>query len=270
MTISHGKNDSGPYDSVCFFIKHIPTKHEFIFFGDVEPDSVAAKPRNVTVWRAAAPKIPHALSAVFIECSYPAGRAEEALWGHLSPGHLVQELITLATEVVQARTSSERREMHRSRSRSGSSSRPRKRQKREALPSEALHGALTGLRVYVMHCKEQFCTERPISHVIGDQCRELLAPHKLGLELLTADQGMKIGALVRFYVVQVFLSFIPLGPVELSSLYSDATFCSDLKVRPVCIYYLLRSLINTPLFMTNCIPSRCSLIFSSRASRCTY
>jgi len=46
--------------------------------------------------------------------------------------------------------------------------------------------------VYIMHCKENFGTERPINHVIGDQCREMLAPHKLGLELLTADQGMKI------------------------------------------------------------------------------
>lgn len=59
---------------------------------------------------------------------------------------------------------------------------------------ENLHGALDGLKVYIMHCKETFSTERPINHVIGDQCRELLAPHKLGVELLTADQGMKIGA----------------------------------------------------------------------------
>ncbi|KAH0830277.1 cyclic-AMP phosphodiesterase [Lanmaoa asiatica] len=180
MTVSHGKNELGVYDSSCFFIKHIPTKHEFIFFGDVEPDSVSVKPRNVTVWRAAAPKIPHDLSVVFIECSYPAGRPNEVLWGHLSPDHLVQEMIALATEVVL--------------SRKAGSSRPRKKQKRDPPPPEVLHGALTGLRVYIMHCKEHFSTERPINHVIGDQCREMLAPHKLGLELLTADQGMKIGA----------------------------------------------------------------------------
>lgn len=189
MTLSHGKNASGVYESSCFFLKHVPTQREFLFFGDVEPDSVAAKPRNGTVWRAAAPKIPHALAAVFIECSYAAGRPDEALWGHLTPDHLVQELIALATEVVLART------LHGERHRkSRTSVRPRKKQKREPLPPEALRGALTGLRVYIMHCKEHFCTERPISEVIAEQCRERLAPHGLGLELLTADQGMKIGA----------------------------------------------------------------------------
>ncbi|KAG6379240.1 cyclic-AMP phosphodiesterase [Boletus reticuloceps] len=199
MTISHGKNDSGPYECACFFIKHLPTQHEFLFFGDVEPDSVAVKPRNITVWRAAAPKIPHDLSAVFIECSYLAGRPTEALWGHLSPEHLVQEMITLATEVVLARQALQVGGMGKAKAKakagvsaSASGLRPRKKQKRDPVPAEALHGVLTGLRVYIMHCKEHFSTDRPISHVIGDQCREMLAPHKLGLELLTADQGMKM------------------------------------------------------------------------------
>ena len=193
MTVSHGKNDSGLYESSCFFVKHVPTKHEFVFFGDVEPDSVAVKPKNVTVWRAAAPKIPHDLSAVFIECSYPAGRPNEVLYGHLSPEHIVQEMITLATEVVLARQPPSPN--------GGSKARPKKKRKRNPVAAEALHGALAGLRVYIMHCKEHFGTERPISHVIGDQCREMLAPHKLGLELLTADQGMKIGALLHCFVV---------------------------------------------------------------------
>lgn len=179
MTVSHGMNDSGQYDGACFFIRHDPTNQEFIFFGDVEPDSISVEPKNIAVWRAAAPKIPHVISTIFIECSYQAGRPDGQLWGHLSPVHLVQELVTLATEVVIARK--ERR--------SCSGSRPRKKQR---MSPEALHGALEGVKVYIMHCKEQFATERPINHVIGDQCRELLAPHQLGVELLTADQGMKI------------------------------------------------------------------------------
>ncbi|OJA12041.1 hypothetical protein AZE42_02049 [Rhizopogon vesiculosus] len=181
MTISHGNNDSGPYDGSCFFVRHDPTRHEFIFFGDVEPDSVAVQPNNITVWRAAAPKIPHDLSTIFIECSYQAGRPDDVLWGHLSPDHLVQELITLATEVVIARNSKSRTGL-----------RPRKRQRKNSMPPEALYGALEGLKVYIMHCKDMFLTERPINHVIGDQCRERLVPHKLGVELLTADQGMNI------------------------------------------------------------------------------
>lgn len=183
MTVNHGTNDSGQYDGACFFIRHDPTNHEFIFFGDVEPDSISIKPKNIAVWRAAAPKIPHDISTIFIECSYQTGRPEAELWGHLSPVHLVQELVTLATEVVIARQARK--------SRSGS--RPRKKQRKNSMsPDGALHGALQGVKVYIIHCKEQFSTERPINHVIGDQCRELLAPHQLGVELLTADQGMKI------------------------------------------------------------------------------
>jgi hypothetical protein len=199
MTISHGKHGSDQYDSSCFFIRHDPTGHEFIFFGDVEPDSVAVKPKNITVWRAAAPKIPHILSTIFIECSYPAGRPDDVLFGHLSPDHLVQELITLATEVAVARKASK--------SRPGL--RPRKKQRRNsasvaAVPPEALYGALKGLKVYIMHCKDIFSTERPINHVIGNQCRELLAPHKLGVELLTADQGMRIGAFISFLPTSIY------------------------------------------------------------------
>jgi 3',5'-cyclic-nucleotide phosphodiesterase len=93
-------------------------------------------------------------------------------------------MITLATEVVIARKASKSRP----------TLRPRKKRRTDVMSPEALYGALEGLRVYIMHCKDIFLTDRPINHVIGDQCRELLAPHKLGVELLTADQGMKIGA----------------------------------------------------------------------------
>lgn len=182
MTVSHGESGSGGvYESLCFFVKHIPSRHEFIFFGDVEPDSISMKPRNVNVWRAAAPKIPHDLSAIFIECSYPAGRPTETLYGHLSPDHLAQEMLNLATEVVLARDSSRKR-----------GGRVRKRQKRDMTSPEVLYSALAGLRVYLMHCKETFSSDRPINHVIRDQCRDLLKPHNLGVEVLTADQGMKI------------------------------------------------------------------------------
>lgn len=185
-TISHGKNESGIYESSCFFVKHVPTGHEFIFFGDVEPDSIAQNPRNVIVWRAAAPQIPHDLSVIFIECSYPAGRPIDALYGHLSPEHLVQEMLNLATEVVLARSSS--------RAKKG---RLRKKKKKDMTSPEVLHNALAGLRVYIMHCKETYTSDRPINHVISDQCRDLLKPHNLGVEILTADQGMQISESLR-------------------------------------------------------------------------
>lgn len=166
----------------AFFIKHMPTRHEFVFFGDVEPDSIALEPRNIDVWRAAASKIPHDLSTIFIECSYRTGRPTGALFGHLSPEHLAQEMVNLALEVVRARTGTKK----------GKAARPRKKQK-DIASLDVIRGALEGLRVYIMHCKETFSSDRPINHIIGDQCRELLEPYQLGVEVLTVDQGMKIG-----------------------------------------------------------------------------
>lgn len=106
MPVCHGKNDTfGDFESTAFFIRHDPTGKEFLFFGDVSPDSLceSSNPRTRSVWRAAAPKIPSKLSTIFIECSWPAGRTDEQLYGHLSPEHLVDELTTLAAEVVGVR-----------------------------------------------------------------------------------------------------------------------------------------------------------------------
>jgi len=253
MTISHGKNDTGQYDGSCFFIRHDTTKHEFIFFGDVEPDSVSVKPKNITIWRAAAQKIPHDLSTIFIECSYQAGRPDELLWGHLSPDHLVQEMITLATEVIIARRTAKSR----------SNLRPRKKQRKNAMPPEALYGALEGLKVYIMHCKELYSTERPINHVIGDQCRELLAPHKLGVELLTADQGMKIGGFCNRpigscgFTNYTLSSNLNLNLHEPSYFFSYSVGCSYRGNPPA------------DTLSTSCIPSHCSLNFHFSCFRCS-
>ncbi|TFY56352.1 hypothetical protein EVG20_g8954, partial [Dentipellis fragilis] len=67
MPLNHGQAQSGPYESSAFFLRHDPTRQEFLFFGDVEPDSISAAPQSIAVWRAAAPMVPDTLSAVFIE-----------------------------------------------------------------------------------------------------------------------------------------------------------------------------------------------------------
>jgi 3',5'-cyclic-nucleotide phosphodiesterase len=189
MPISHGHNvTSGVYDSAAFFVRHNPSAREFLFFGDVEPDTLSPKPRTINVWRAAAAKIPLTLSTIFIECSWSSGRADDLLYGHLSPTHLADELTALATEVAMVRKSIVKD--------SRSESRPaRKKSKSNPLSPESLYGALEGVRVFVIHCKDgnEATCNHSINHVITDQVRALVAAKRLGADILAADQGMRIG-----------------------------------------------------------------------------
>ncbi|KAF8479253.1 cyclic-AMP phosphodiesterase [Russula ochroleuca] len=192
MPVLHGKNDTlGDYESSAFFIRHDPSCQEFLFFGDVSPDSLTSNPQTIAVWRAAAPKIPSTLSTIFIECSWPSGRPDEQLYGHLSPEHLVDELAALAAEVAAVRSCSAK-----SSSRAEEALPKRKRRRRnksadvETTPSEPL----AGLRIYIMHCKDDLERKysRPIYHVIRDQVAALVQAKGLGAEVLSAEQGMTI------------------------------------------------------------------------------
>ncbi|KAF8964116.1 cyclic-AMP phosphodiesterase [Flammula alnicola] len=186
MPLNHGRNALGQYDSAAFFIRHEPSHREFLFFGDVEPDIVADKPQTINVWRAAAPKIPETLSTIFIECSWPSGRKDDLLFGHLTPEHLVDELAALATEVVKHRQTTTQSETRR---------RPlRKRQKRNSLTPADLKDALAGVRIYIIHCKDDMNSDsdRPIRDVIVDQVRRIVEDKGLGAKILAAEQGARI------------------------------------------------------------------------------
>jgi 3',5'-cyclic-nucleotide phosphodiesterase len=207
MPVLHGKNDTaGDYESAAFFVRHDPSVKEFLFFGDVSPDSLVlagsgAGPLTIAVWRAAAPKIPDALSTIFIECSWPSGRQNALLYGHLSPEHLVDELAALAAEVAKARAAKS------AAATIDALPTRRKRKKRRADTSAAAAVATTttpdspseplaGLRVYIIHCKEDEDLEReherPIAHIIRDQVDALVQAKGLGAEILSAEQGMTI------------------------------------------------------------------------------
>ncbi|KAI0256525.1 cAMP phosphodiesterases class-II-domain-containing protein [Lactifluus subvellereus] len=206
MPVLHGKNDTaGDYESSAFFIHHDPSGKEFLFFGDVSPDSLVlagADPLTIAVWRAAAPKIPDALSTIFIECSWPSGRPNALLYGHLSPEHLVDELAALAAEVTKARAA--KAAVAATSTDDALPTRRRKRKKRRADTSPAAAVAtpdspsapLAGLRVYIIHCKEDEDLEReherPIAHIIRDQVDALVQAKSLGAEILSAEQGMTI------------------------------------------------------------------------------
>lgn len=65
-----------------------------------------------------------------------------------------------------------------------------------SLDEDALRGALTGVKVYVMHCKDDLEGKYPgqkIAHVIVEQVRELVERVWLGCEVVGVDQGMRIG-----------------------------------------------------------------------------
>lgn len=196
MPVSHGRNaTTGTYNSSTFFIRHDPTAREFLFFGDVEPDSIAAHPQTAQVWRAAAPKIPGTLSTIFIECSWPSGRTDATLFGHLTPEHLVDELAALAAEVVMARRSPAARPTTRSSATGRVEREPlRKKKRSNPLAADALHGALNGVRICIVHCKDDMegRFDQPIHRVIADQVRALAEQRKLGAEVLSVEQGMHI------------------------------------------------------------------------------
>jgi len=188
MLLNHGHNALGHYASAAFFIRHEPSLREFLFFGDVEPDSIADKPLSINVWRVAAAKFPESLSTIFIECSYPSGRKDDLLFGHLTPEHLVTELSVFAMEVVKYNRDDQQLETRK---------RPvRKKQKRNSLSAEDLRGALTGLRVFITHCKDDMTrsSSPPIRETITEQVRSIVNEKGLGAKILVAEQGMRIGA----------------------------------------------------------------------------
>jgi cAMP phosphodiesterase len=192
--LNHGTYEGNLYISSAFFVRHDHSSVELLFFGDVEPDSLASVPRTIDVWRAAASRIPDKLRAIFIECSWPSGRPDEMLYGHLTPDHLVAELVALAKEVVNYRK------------RLGTSTaggeRPRKRQRSGTVNEEEdLKHVLDGLSIYIMHCKDDMLENDDASttrHLIKDQVEKLLGTHQLGVQIECVEPGMRISKLYLF------------------------------------------------------------------------
>ncbi|KAI0186996.1 cAMP phosphodiesterase class-II [Xylaria flabelliformis] len=92
------------YDSSAYFIRDTATGREVLMFGDVEPDSISLSPRNICIWREAAPRIASGnLVAIFIECSYDNSQSDDCLFGHLTPRYVIQEMQALAAAVETAR-----------------------------------------------------------------------------------------------------------------------------------------------------------------------
>ncbi|KAI0085432.1 cyclic-AMP phosphodiesterase [Irpex rosettiformis] len=185
MPLSHGRmRNKVTYESAAFFLRHDASNKELLFFGDVEPDTISRRGWNRDIWRAAAQKIPYTLSTIFIECSYPSGRLADRLYGHMSPEHLISELISLADEVVKVRRAVK----------GGEQPVARKKQRLEVDSAEERRNALSGLHVYIIHCKEDLGQQldKPVHRVIEEQVTKLVQTEQLGAKIIAAEQGMLI------------------------------------------------------------------------------
>lgn len=173
------------------------SRKEIIVFGDVEPDSISAKPRNRIVWEMAAPKIgSKSLRAIFIECSFDDSVSDDKLYGHLCPRHLVAELKVLG-ELVNA-WHEEERERKRKRSPPLTTEEISKKlmppPARGERSSPRLNRPLDGLVIYLIHIKEN------LQHDEGDdtpkrilsQVRKLVDKEKLGCTISLAARGHNI------------------------------------------------------------------------------
>lgn len=71
-------------------------KASFAYFGDTGSDSVEKSKNLDAVWRVLGGEIQaQRLKGMIIEVSYPDGKADNVLFGHLTPGWLLQELKSL-------------------------------------------------------------------------------------------------------------------------------------------------------------------------------
>jgi cAMP phosphodiesterase len=90
FTLSHGN----PYESSAFLIKN--EDNAVLYLGDTGPDAVEKSDNLRKLWQAAEPLIKEKqLRGIFIEVSFPNEQPDNALYGHLTPNHLMTELSKL-------------------------------------------------------------------------------------------------------------------------------------------------------------------------------
>lgn len=101
---------SNPYLSTAFLIAEKSNDAHLLYFGDVGPDEVENLRTNDTnkmnltrkVWHHVAPLVCEGkLTAILLECSYPNGRPDNLLFGHLTPKWMVVAMNDLQDELSQ-------------------------------------------------------------------------------------------------------------------------------------------------------------------------
>lgn len=148
--ISH----STGYESTAFLLAC--AGQQLLFIGDTGCDPVEKSKNLHLIWQHIAPLIQQkTLRGIFMETSYPNGRPDELLYGHLTPAWMLHELQQLA-QLVDAQH-----------------------------PQQAL----SGLPVVVTSIKpslEKYCTRDRIQH-------ELQTLNTLGIRFIIPTQGERLG-----------------------------------------------------------------------------
>lgn len=177
--------------STAFLLTNEACDRSMLFLGDVEADAPERHECNQALWRAVAPRVAGGqLRTVFIECSFSNAQPKHMLFGHLNPSLLYAEVRTLARCVRAERGQSD--------------------------DAASMAGTLRGLRFVVVHVKglvlskklqhdrlgykenEDRCVigdehdTRPLSTVIHEELQELEAEHRLGVEFVMAQQGLRL------------------------------------------------------------------------------
>ena len=143
----------GGITSTAFLLRH--RNRSVLYLGDTGPDAVEKRDRLATLWTAVAKPIREGeLAAIMIEVSYPDGRTDDELFGHLTPAWLLTELRALASRI----------------------------------DPDHLERALTGLTVVITHIKPGLKGEDT-----REQIRTALDPGKaLGVEFVFPEVGIPI------------------------------------------------------------------------------
>lgn len=86
------------YPSTAFLLE--ADGEYLLYVGDTGPDQVEGGGRLDELWTAVAPLVKSGkLRGIFLECSFPDGRPDELLFGHLTPKWLLHELGQLGRKV---------------------------------------------------------------------------------------------------------------------------------------------------------------------------
>lgn len=82
---------ANPVESTAFLIKN--EENYVLYLGDTGPDEIEKSNDLRILWQAVAPLIKEKkLKGIFIEVSFPNEQPDNALYGHLTPNHLLKEL----------------------------------------------------------------------------------------------------------------------------------------------------------------------------------
>ncbi len=151
MTVKAFKLSHCGYPSTAFWVG--AEDQYLLYFGDTGPDALEKTNSIGKVWDYSAPFIQNKrLRAIFIEVSFPDPRADDQLFGHLTPSWMVHELKRLSSRISTQNTKK----------------------------------PLEGITVIVTHIKSTFDKNIKVIQTIKEQLDEL---NDLGVKFIIPEQG---------------------------------------------------------------------------------